>query len=70
MLRNDTARLLWSVGARGAVGRPWLPPVGDQDAAWWAQFGGPAPLRTVAQGETATQEWAEPDAASRPPTGG
>ena len=36
---DPTARLLWVVGPEGAIGRPWLPTVAQQDAAWLAQFG-------------------------------
>jgi len=32
-------RLLWVAGPEGAIGRPWLPTVAQQDAAWLAQFG-------------------------------
>jgi hypothetical protein len=35
---DPAARLLWVVG-EGAIAKPWLPTVAEQDAAWWAQFG-------------------------------
>jgi len=35
---DPTERLLWIVGPEGAAGRPWLPTIAEQDAAWWAQF--------------------------------
>ena len=38
---DDTARLLWLVSARAARGRPWLPTVAEQDAAWLACFEAP-----------------------------
>ena len=40
--QDDTARLLWLLSDEAAAGRPWLPTVAEQDAAWRAQFGRPA----------------------------
>jgi hypothetical protein len=45
---DDTARLLWLVSDEAAAGRPWLPTVAEQDAAWRARFGRPVQVRTAA----------------------
>lgn len=31
--------LLWLVSPAAAPGKPWLPTIAEQDAAWWKQFG-------------------------------
>ena len=40
--QDDTARLLWLLSDEAAAGRPWLPTVAEQDAAWRTHFGRPA----------------------------
>ena len=45
---DDTARLLWLVSDEAANGRPWLPTVAEQDAAWRARFGRPVQVQTSA----------------------
>jgi len=42
---DDTARLLWLAGDRAAIGRPWLPTVSEQDAAWLSAFEAPGGTR-------------------------
>lgn len=48
---NAVERLLWMAGPEGAVGKPWLPTVAEQDAAYEAQFAAtrpkPAPWNRV-----------------------
>jgi hypothetical protein len=38
---DETARLLWLVSEQAVAGRPWLPTVAEQDAAWRAHVGRP-----------------------------
>jgi hypothetical protein len=45
LAEDDTARLLGLVSARAARGRPWLPTVAEQDAAWLACFEAPSGAR-------------------------
>jgi hypothetical protein len=39
---DETRRLLWLASDQAAIGRPWLPTVAEQDAAWAASFRAPA----------------------------
>jgi len=41
--------LLWVVSDAAAPGKPWLPTVAEQDAAWWALLGEAAPQAQAAQ---------------------
>lgn len=40
--------LLWLVSPEAAPGKPWLPTVAEQDAAWWKQFGEAQTMRIQA----------------------
>lgn len=44
---DPSARLLWIVGD-GAVAKPWLPTMAEQDAAWWDRFGEAQQMRAQA----------------------
>lgn len=40
--------LVWLVSDKAAPGKPWLPTVAEQDAAWWKQFGEAQEMRNQA----------------------
>ena len=49
--QDETARLLWLLSDEAAAGRPWLPTVAEQDAAWRAHFGRSAEIPPLVTSE-------------------